>query len=527
MFSAVTSAFIIQVNSQLQPDPNEETAALLRVLIYKIDNTTFGNDVPTIPQWSGPPRSIIQVQAILYASLATSLFSAFLAMLGKQWLNRYASIDMRGTAIERSQNRQQKLNGIVTWYFEHVMESLPLMLQAALLLLGCALSRYLWEIDTTVASVILGATSLGVVFYLFIVIAGSASASCPYQTPGSRLLRSSTLALMLAPSALASIASAIAPAFRHAFTNTIHVVQEKKHWWDSWWSRDNVIAFLKRVPYKIPGALATDCYHFIQMIFLPLVVSTCRVYIQLLAALSTPTHGSDQQSALLDIHCISWILQTSLDKDDHLSATEYLVTMVEIPGFDPALVAGCFSAFASCIKVTNGDPVVTQGLEQPATMSATCLLHTLSYLLVTDPMSSIIGDIRHQYNRVFPPETNFKDFPFYHILYTIHKLLNPGQEYLPWDGIEWWKYRLPDYEHTIVAHALTKLAKSEYKRRRHSKGKKVPRWILRFVLYSLSLDPLPSTPVMINCLLIIAIDLDCDTLGVETTILDKRYVYSQ
>ena len=154
LFSAVTSAFIIEVNSELQPDPNDETAALLRVLIYKIDNTTFGDDVPTPPQWTGPPHSIVQVQAILFASLAASLFSAFLAMLGKQWLNRYDSTDMRGTEIERAQSRQQKLNGIIAWYFHYVMESLPLMLQGALLLLGCALSHYLWEVNITVASVV-------------------------------------------------------------------------------------------------------------------------------------------------------------------------------------------------------------------------------------------------------------------------------------------------------------------------------------------------------------------------------------
>ena len=173
LFSAVASAFIIEVNSELKPDPNDQTAALLRVLIYKIDNTTFGNGIPALPQWTGPPRTIVQVQAILFASLAASLFSAFLAMLGKQWLNRYASIDMRGSAIERSQHRQRKLDGIVIWYFDHVMESLPVMLQAALLLLGCALSRYFWDVNTTVASVVLGATSLGLLFYLFIVVGGS------------------------------------------------------------------------------------------------------------------------------------------------------------------------------------------------------------------------------------------------------------------------------------------------------------------------------------------------------------------
>jgi membrane protein implicated in regulation of membrane protease activity len=61
---------------------------------------------------------MVHVQAILFASLATSLFSAFLAMLGKQWLNRYDSTDKRGSAIERGQNRQQKLDGIVAWYFD-------------------------------------------------------------------------------------------------------------------------------------------------------------------------------------------------------------------------------------------------------------------------------------------------------------------------------------------------------------------------------------------------------------------------
>ena len=110
-------------------------------------------------------------------------------MLGKQWLNRYASTDMRGTAIERSQNRQRKLDGIVAWHFDYVMELLPLMLQAALLLLGCALSRYLWGINTTVAFVVIGVTSSGIIVCIIILLAGAAFESCPYQTLGSRALR--------------------------------------------------------------------------------------------------------------------------------------------------------------------------------------------------------------------------------------------------------------------------------------------------------------------------------------------------
>lgn len=57
---------------------------------------------------------------ILFASLAVSLLSAFLAMLVKQWLNRYASTGMRGSAVEHSKNQQRKVDGIVVCYLERV-----------------------------------------------------------------------------------------------------------------------------------------------------------------------------------------------------------------------------------------------------------------------------------------------------------------------------------------------------------------------------------------------------------------------
>ena len=72
-------------------------------------------------------------QSILYASLAASLLSAFLAMLRKQWLNRYVSVDIQGSAIERNENQQrtEDLDGIVARYVDHVLELLPLALQVA------------------------------------------------------------------------------------------------------------------------------------------------------------------------------------------------------------------------------------------------------------------------------------------------------------------------------------------------------------------------------------------------------------
>ena len=283
----MTSAFIIQVQPELQSDPNEETAALLRVLIHKIDNTTFGDDVPTVPRWSGPPHAIIQVQAILYASLAASLFSALLAMLGKQWLNQYISTDMRGSAIERSQNRQRKLDGIVTWYFHHVMESLHLMLQFALLLLGCALSRYLGEIDTTVASVVIGVTVFGLASYVFFVVAGMVSTSCPYQTPGAYFLRHLLPLALRTPSLALSV---LRSAYSHSrFINLLRL------WWHG----------VKTSRLSVGGIIETS----ITTLLLPtillvwLVVDAyllAQAFVRVVVAKALRAHGLDPQTAVLD-----------------------------------------------------------------------------------------------------------------------------------------------------------------------------------------------------------------------------------
>ena len=437
---------------------------------------------------------------MLYASLAASLFSAFLAMLGKQWLNRYASTDMRGSAIEHSQNRQRKLNGIVTWYFDHVMESLPLMLQIALLLLGCALSNYLWEIDVTTASVVLGVTSFGALSYLFVVVAGTASVSCPYQTPGARILRYTAEVL-------------------YGILRVIFVFIENSHsyrlaaacldWNECHW----VLGIIGIIPALLIGSFI-DASHLGRTIARMVAAFARRVYVRLLCALSTPS----TPRTTLDLHCISWILQTSLDKDVHLSTLEYLATVLALADFNPTLVIDCFNILTGCVKVVNNHVVVTQGLEQLAIASALCLLRTFSYLSVIDPMSGILVDIRHRYRRVFPPWINFEGLPFFHTLGSIHNLFYPDYGNL-WFG--WDDYKPSSHEHLIVTDALTGLAQFEYRRR--ERRKQVPHWILHFALHTLSQDLLPPTPTVIGCLSIIAVDLDCDVSNARIVTLDERY----
>jgi hypothetical protein len=475
----VTAAFIIGINPQLWPDSNAETAALLRVLVYKIDNTTFGNDIPTIPQRTGPPPAMVQVQAILFVSLAASLGSASLLMLGKRWLNRYAS-NVRGSAIERCQNRQRKLDGIGAWHFGSMMEPLPL-LQIALLLLGCALSRYLWEVDATVASVVLGATAFGILFYFFIVAYGVAFETCPFQTSGAHLIRH-----LLLWSASA-IKDAPRRATRILFITVASLIGAYR---------------LGQAAIRTLPTFPFGTHHF-----------TRRPYGQ---QHPPAERRFDQLPALLDSRCISWTLQTSLDEQVRFSTLEYLTTTSELVGFNPALITDCFDAFVGCVGLSDRRVVIVGGSEQLATVSARCLFLLLHRLLVTDPTSVALTDLRRRYRMIFPPEVDFTDLPFHSTMTMIDVLVGQGRNHhnFSWDNLS-----PSSQDHIAFTQLMVEASWAQYQQMGR---RKVPRWILRFVIHSLSMDPSPPAPVIAGCLKIIAIDLDCNVPDI--TDFDQRCV---
>ena len=530
----MTSAFIIQVHSQLQPDPNEETAALLRVLIHKIDNTTFGGDVPALPQWTGPPRTATQVQCILYTSLAASLLSAFLAMLGKQWLNRYASIDMRGSAIERSQNRQRKLDGIVTWYFDHVLESLPLMLQGALLLLGCALSWYLWDINTTVAWVVLVVTSFGALSYLFIAIAGATSASCPYQTPGANVIRTAIHHIRRVIHHIPELLlSAYTLFVEHSAIHSVSVACWRdiaKHT-----AKDIIIATLF-YPLALLITFAIDVFHLGRATFWILVdfarrarnwffSFARRAHSWLFGTSPVPAQPLDNKATKLDFHCISWMLRTSLDKTINLLTFNFLKTILALPGLNSStstlLVVDCFDIFSNCFVTSDSvTTTVTRGSEQLAGVSAMCFLLTFSRLSSEEPTSTTIRDVRQRYRRVFPSRVNLQGLPCPIIMGAIHSLLARPRER---PDIDWRRYN-PSFDELVpFSHALAHAAQFEY--RRGGDESVLPDWLAAFAFHFLSQDPLPPTLVVLNCLKIIATGLGCNVSD-NRVASDERCVHT-
>ncbi|KAF8146684.1 hypothetical protein K438DRAFT_1689492, partial [Mycena galopus ATCC 62051] len=83
LFSAVSSAFIIQIQPELQPDPNAKIEMLLAGLVRNMTGGTipgiqFGGQTPL-------PEIVVVAQSLLYFSLFSTLLAALLSVLGKQW----------------------------------------------------------------------------------------------------------------------------------------------------------------------------------------------------------------------------------------------------------------------------------------------------------------------------------------------------------------------------------------------------------------------------------------------------------
>ena len=96
--------------------------------------------------------------------------------------------------------------------------------------------------------------------YLFITVAGAAFENCPYQTPGSHILR------YLGPKAwrgICSVSPNVGPTLRNLLEESKVIstiaLSAKAH--DPWWSRSQIIPFFGRLVLKVPLGFVVDVYH--------------------------------------------------------------------------------------------------------------------------------------------------------------------------------------------------------------------------------------------------------------------------
>ena len=435
---------------------------------------------PTFPQWSGSDPTAIHVLSTLYSSLAVSLFAAFIAMLGKQWLNRYAQVEMRGSVIDRSRHRQRKMNGMVAWRFGLVMESLPFMLQVALLLLGYALSNYLFFINEVVASVLIGFTSLGLLFYLFFTFAATFSYNCPFQTPPSLILRF----LIRFDNAHGEYLERSRKWLKHLFS------QKKK--------RPRPRSARGSSNSGRPGAPSDH----IELSVANPPGSPTRLFSQ----------KTDWNGFVLDSNCIALMFEMSIDADVIMAIMKFIPEVVWHAGIREIPLERLYDTVVECLDRSSGHPVVIPEFRNKAYLSAKALLHlAIQRKCIGDKSDKAAFRSIFRRHSTTSSKRYDKDSDMESTLGIIDHIFSDL------DPVCWKNFSLSDPHHAWMGHILLYRAWDVLKR-----GEPLPNDAKEFVLYSLRLEPPPPAPVITDCLLIVGLFLGIKLHVEDLFVVDKR-----
>jgi hypothetical protein len=461
--------------------------------LLKIVASAALGDVPTgaaaaFPQWNGPGSTIIRVQTVLYSSLAASLLASFIAVLGKQWLNRYAWVDMRGSVIDRSRHRQRKMNGMDTWRFDLVMESVPLILQAALLLLGYALSDYLFFIDKVVASVIIGFAAFGLLFYLLIASAAALSYNCPFQTPFSLIIHY----LVRRDSKRKKYFKRIRKRFNSIFSNM------------KWkWPRPEYCG--------LGPPRADDGNTFGGHLVVPMANQSVQ---------PPPlfNEDTDWEDYVLDSDCIAWMYEMSMDTDVIMAILRFIPEIVWHAGIRTTPLERLYDTLVECFDRSSGHPKVIPKLKDKAYLAAKALLHlTVQRKCIGDDRGAEALKSTFDRHLLMCPKGYEGDSDLTSTLGAISCVFgDPGP-------MDWQHFSFTPTHHAWMGHILLYRAWDVLGRRRQP----LPDDIKQFILHSSCSEHPPPTPVIADCVFIISLILEIPLHIDDLAIVDKGYVTVQ
>ncbi|KAJ7870805.1 hypothetical protein B0H14DRAFT_2302663, partial [Mycena olivaceomarginata] len=193
LFSAVSTAFVIESYQNLQPDFTEYTAnATLFTALTLAGSVNVTLPVLQLPQDFIPDSGARWINALWFTSLALALCVSLLAILAKQWLTEYDSRMLAPVASQRRWVWRHLVynSGLDTWKLPAFISTLPLILHVSLFLFLAGLVVFLWGLDKVIANIILWLTSLVLVFYVVTFMLPLWKGDCPTATPLLRQLYS-------------------------------------------------------------------------------------------------------------------------------------------------------------------------------------------------------------------------------------------------------------------------------------------------------------------------------------------------
>lgn len=199
IFAASVTAFVIESYKDLQPQPEDLTAALLfriTTQLPAINDTLFPPSTypalnPSLAHVDATPSvAVVFYNFCWLFSLILSIGCALGAILVRQWVTLYIQQPRDQIRVhDRVRKRHHLWQNIEKWRFETFVDALPFALHVSLLLFLSGLAGWAWEQNKVMAVMISVVFGAGAVGYIALTMFPLLDPSCPYQTPLSSLAR--------------------------------------------------------------------------------------------------------------------------------------------------------------------------------------------------------------------------------------------------------------------------------------------------------------------------------------------------
>lgn len=152
LFSAVLTAFLVQVYTELQPDNVKHSAQILLDLSNQLHALSVGQEafasnasLMSVDQ----PESLVATTSLWFVSLILSLGAALFSILIKQWIREY----MRWTIIFPLQHaihvRYYRRRDLDNWRVDLIFSVISECLEIGVVLFLIGLAVLLWRINGT------------------------------------------------------------------------------------------------------------------------------------------------------------------------------------------------------------------------------------------------------------------------------------------------------------------------------------------------------------------------------------------
>ncbi|KAG8897584.1 hypothetical protein FRB99_008056, partial [Tulasnella sp. 403] len=185
LLSAVVTTLLVYTLPSLNPAPDAQTVALLKLITLGKTNLTAADLEP--PPFM-PPQALVGANCCLAVSLAFCLLASYCALVSKRWVSHFTR-DYSRTLETYGRWHQRKLRNVAEWKCLDMIEASPILLQISLVVFAIGISLFLQSVNKVLDLVFSSSCIAFLLGYLLFEILAILFPEFPFQSPHTALIR--------------------------------------------------------------------------------------------------------------------------------------------------------------------------------------------------------------------------------------------------------------------------------------------------------------------------------------------------